>query len=202
MKGNDWITRAALLLSVALTLGACETGVEVSPQPGVLRVTLQSHPADTSIVIVREPVRVRDGDQLNATVFQGKAYTAEGRFFILFPNLQSNRQRDETYNILARQGGEYVKHTVFETFLPPDVYERLEFGITASQLRISTFQIPIRLPDGERLLIDLEVPFEIFENQVTEFNVQIYPLQSVTRFRNAFLFNRKIEVAGIQQGSM
>ncbi len=176
---------------------ACSTGVEPSPDPGVLRITLGSDPADRSLVIITDPVEVSAEDQFDLTVFQGKAFR-DSVFFILFPHPGTNRQQDQIINILAQEGDQYVSHTIFESYLPPGGYTRFEFGLSTSEFQISSFTIPVRLSPSTTVLQDFSTPFDIEAGRTTEIVVQIKPLQSVKRFRNQFLFEANLEVTDVR----
>lgn len=63
------------LLTILIGSGAsnfsCITGVEPSPEPGIFRVTLQSNPADSFIVIQMDTLTVSKNDWFVVTIYQG-----------------------------------------------------------------------------------------------------------------------------------
>ncbi len=195
-KHVPWLGLAGVLL-----LAGCETGVDASPEPGVLRITLEADPVDTEIVVVTEPVAVSPGDRFNVTTFQGKAFR-DSTFFVLFRDRETNQQADQTINVLAQaENGSYERFVAFESHLPPGNYDRFQFGLTASELALGSFAIPVRLAQGAPILHDFHREFEIMANEVTEIRVRIRPLASVVRFRNAFLFDPEMEITDIRYGS-
>ncbi|MCK6620885.1 MAG: hypothetical protein HUU32_06420 [Calditrichaceae bacterium] len=192
----------ALLCATALLLLACTSGIEDSPGAGIVRVILQSDPADTSIIILGDTVAVVEGsDYFTSTVFQGRVYR-DSLFALLYTTLNSFRQTDDSYNLLERRNGQYLPIQLFETYVPPQQYNRLEFGLTGNFVRIggpTGYVIPVLLPPGEPILISLDIEFEVFENQVTEVVLQIKPLSSLVRYRDTYYFSRQIEILSVQQ---
>lgn len=192
----------ALLCATALFLLACTSGIEDSPAPGIVRIILQSDPADTALVILGDTITVVEGsDYFIATVFQGRVYR-DSLFALLYRTLNSFRQTDDTYNLLARRDGQYLPMQLFETYVPPQQYNRIEFGLTGNFVRIggpTGYVIPVLLPPGEPILISLDLDFEVFENQVTEIVLQVKPLSSLVRYRDTYYFSRQIEVLSVQQ---
>lgn len=184
----------------ALITGGCSTGVEVSPQPGIVRVTLQSDPGDTSIAILTDMHRVTINDSLDLKTFQSKVYNGD-KFAIFFRTTTSYRQEDAIHNVLKLDSsGTYTTFTIYESYVPPGSYDRLQIGITASFMHLEgppTYDISVRLPPEAPPLIDLYQPFQVFESRVTEVNVQISPFKSVSRYRDLYYFNRIVRVTGI-----
>lgn len=176
---------------------ACSTGVEPSPDPGVLRITLESDPTDRSLVIVTDPVEVSTGDQFDLTVFQGKAFM-DSVFFVLFNHPGTNQQQDQIVNILEQEGDGYASHTIFESYLPPGSYTRFEFGLSTNEFRIASFTIPVRMSPSTTVLQEFSTEFDIVAGRTTEIIVRIKPLQSVKRFRNQFLFEANLDVTDVQ----
>ncbi|MFZ0389070.1 MAG: hypothetical protein WAN36_01320 [Calditrichia bacterium] len=185
-----------LLLTAAIFIALnCNTGIESSPSPGILRVTLQADPADTSIVVVSDTLQVHDNDDFSAEIYQGKVFR-DSTYAILYPSLESWQQKDSTYNIILREGGEYRKFTIFESHVPPGNYNRIRFGIEGRSIKIRNFdKITVETPPN--YYVDIPVNFEIRENQVTEVNVQVSPFKYATRFRDIWLFTPEMEVAGV-----
>gem|GEM_PF-1126554 len=256
------------LIGLGLTGLSCND-IEDSPAPGVLRVTLQSDNADTSLVIggevltvteyytfqisgdstiadslvipEREPltilgetftvsndtlvvkgniydttlviseekemftisgdtvVSVAKNDTMNifdVSVFQGKVYH-DSLYATLFTGLSEYKTKTRNYNLLEQVGGRYKQFVIFESYVPPGNYNMLEFGLTASELLLGVFNSPIRLPDGESPLLQLNRDFKVYEDGITEVNLQIRPLESIARYRDSFIFNRVIEITTI-----
>src|SRR5690606_39362259 len=74
MKTLSSITRLLCLAFLVVTGVGCDTGVQESPEPGVLRVTMQADPADTTIVIAGQVLTVSPSDSFGVTIYQGRAF--------------------------------------------------------------------------------------------------------------------------------
>lgn len=198
MQKNNFIIvfSYAILCGLGILIFGCSTGVENSPNPGIVRVTLQSDPTDTTIAVIGDALTVSKNDVFEVSIFQSRVFH-DSIFALLFENLNSFRQQDVIYNILTRENGEYVKFIIFESFVPPGDYDRLQFGLTASIMKIKNFEIPVRLPEGSTVLVDLSQDFEVFENDTTEINVQISPFKSLVRSRDSYNFVRKIKIVSV-----
>ncbi|MDZ7338839.1 MAG: hypothetical protein ONB30_09890 [candidate division KSB1 bacterium] len=199
MRRSERVIGALWAVGALLVLGAtgCDTGVEVSPQPGILRVTLQSDPADTSIVIVKDTVRVAEGDSFGVTVYQGKVYN-DSAFALLYTNPRAYQQQDVVYNIIKRVGGQYHKFTIYESHVPPFSYDKITFGMTPRILRLGTFEIPVKAPTDISPFVELPVALHVEENGVTEVEVRIRPFRSVRRYRDSYLFIPDVEVVAVK----
>ena len=195
MLKKSFITIFSLLMLGAFFFN-CDTGVEMSPAQGTIRVTFQSDPADTTIEIVEFTFSVSEDDWFGATIFQGKVYN-DDQFALLYTSTKSYLLEDVTYNILERENNEYEKFTIFESYVPPGDYNLLQFGVTAEWLELEYFGIPVELPEGADLLVDMYHDFHVSENKVTEINVQISPFKSVVRYRDTFHFTREMEITGV-----
>lgn len=190
----------SLLLSIALAAGfvCCNTGVEESPQPGIVRVTLQANPADTTILILTDTVRVTDRDSMGVTIFQGRIFSG-AKFATLFRSVTSYRAEDITYNVLKRDIGTYKTYVVYESYVPPGDYTKLQVGVTAVLLNLrDVAPIQLQLQPGDPLLLDFDIGFRVSENRVTEIMLQIDPLQSLTRYRDLYYFERRMRVLGVR----
>lgn len=185
----------AMLTGLAFMTVGCETGFEATTVPGILRVTFQSDPEDISIIIVSDTLVVTQKDSFVVTIFQGRVY-ADSNFALLFKDTTSFRTEDFTYNILEvnPSTGEYRQVVIYESYVPPINYTSIQFGLTASRLKIGNFEVPVKLAAGASPVIDLDYDFTVFENKVTEVNVRIAPFESVTRFRDTFHLTPKINV--------
>lgn len=187
---------AILLFGLGIFLLSCDSSVDVSPSPGIIRITLQSDPADTSIVVIDDSFTVSISDSFGVTISQGKIYHGEN-FATLFINLRSNNI-EATYNILKRENGEYKKHVVYESYVPPDRYGKIQLVVNARLLRLRYFEVPVQLPEEVSPLLDFNYDFEVFENDTTEVNFQISPFKSVVRFKDSFYFVREMVIVGVQ----
>ncbi|MFZ5518341.1 MAG: hypothetical protein ACOY90_17025 [Candidatus Zhuqueibacterota bacterium] len=176
---------------------SCDTGVVESPEPGILRITLQSEAADTTLIVISDTLSVTASDWFGVTITQGKVYNGDN-FAILYKDTSSYQIQDITYNILEQENDQYRKFTIYESFVPPGDYDKLQIGVTASLLKLGYFSIPIELPRGASLLIDLNQNFTVFkERRITEVNVQISPFKSVVRYKDSYHFMRMLEIAGV-----
>ena len=184
-----------VVLIVWLLFQGCTTGIEPSPHPGILRVVLQSDPADTSILIVKQTFTVGEGDAFEVTVFQGRAYS-DTTYGILFPTTESYREEQRSYNILERENDTYKAFVIFESHLPPGRYDSLQFGISAKLLKIGDIEVPVEIPQGVQPFVNLAVGFRVEEDRTTEVDVQLKPLESVHRYRDTYRFIPQVEVVG------
>ncbi len=200
MRRCELVDVARWVIPVLLIFAAtgCDTGVEVSPRPGILRVTLQSDPADTSIVIVKDTVRVAEGDSFGVTIYQGKVHN-DSAFALLYTNPRAYQQQDVVYNIIKRQGGQYHKFTIFESHVPPFSYDKISFGMTPRILRLGTFEIPVKAPSDISPFVELPVAFAVEEEGITEVEVRIRPFRSVRRYRDSYLFIPDVEVVSVKK---
>ena len=185
----------ATLIGCLFFLG-CSTGVSTSPDPGIVRVTLQSDPADTTITITGRTVSVAPTDSFGVTISQGQVYS-DTLFANLLKSLDSYRMEDGIYNVLRRENGTYTEFVIFEYFVPPGEYDQIQFGATASLLRLGAFNIPVALPDSAGPLVTLDVDFTVEEGSTTEIKLRIKPLESVERYRDTYLFDRQFEVVAV-----
>ncbi|NOX38208.1 MAG: hypothetical protein GXO78_11820 [Calditrichaeota bacterium] len=195
---NKTLPVGFLSILFILLLLNCDTGIEPSPSPGILRVTLQSDPADTIIVIVKDTFVVAEKDSFGVTIFQGRVYSGE-TYAVLYPTLKSYKQEDRVYNIIRREAGGYYPFTIFETYVPPGKYDRIQFGLKAHTLKLKNFdEIKVEAPENANPIVSLEADFRVEENQVTEINVYIQPFQSVQRYRDIYQFIPRLQVVGVQ----
>ncbi len=191
--GALWVAASVMLL---IAIG-CDTGVEVSPKPGILRITLQSDPADTSIVIVKDTVRVAEGDSFGVAIYQGKVYN-DSAFALLYVTPQAYQQQDVIYNIIKRHGGQYHKFTIYECHVPPFSYDKITFGMTPRILRLGTFEIPVKAPTDVSPFVELATQFYVEEGGVTEVELRVRPFRSVRRYRDSYLFVPDVEVVSVR----
>ena len=192
---------AALVLPILFVWG-CDFGVDPSPRPGVLRVTLQAAPEDSVLEVQGQRYAARDRNDFEMIVFQGRALN-DSLYADLYPDLDAFRQEDQVYDILEFEGGEPVQYTIFETHLPPATYDRLEFGLNADSISVNnetTFlDIGVDLAEGEEQPMAFETEFTITENDTTIIHLQVRPFDSITRFRDSYRFSRDFEIVGIEK---
>lgn len=191
------ITRPLCIVLLVLVGIGCDTGVEESPEPGVLRVTMQADPADTTIEIAGQRLAISSSDSFGVTVYQGRAFR-DSAFAVLFKSTTSYRERDFVYNVFRRDGSDFEEFVIFESLLPPAEYDSLRFSATAEVLSIGNFQIPVRLPPDDVPPMDFPTSFRIVEHETTEVKVMLRPLESVRRFRDMYLFHRQFEVTHVE----
>ncbi|KAA3662022.1 MAG: hypothetical protein DWQ10_03375, partial [Calditrichaeota bacterium] len=139
---------------------ACDTGVELSQDPGILRVVLQADSTESSITIANKTYSVEEGDRYGIKVFQGKVYQ-DSTFYVLYKNPSTYVQEDQILNIIEADGEAYKSLILFESRVPAGTYDKVQFGLTATEVQLGNLIIPILLPDGESPLIDLHESFVI-----------------------------------------
>lgn len=184
------------LTAVAVFFASCSTGINRSEAPGILRVTLQSDPADTTITIMGNEYRVDSASVFNVNIFEARAYIGENYTFLV-PRISDYRDDGKVYNILEMENDSYKQFTIYESYVPVDDYTRLQFGLTASAMKIGDYQIPVQLPPDKELLIDLVSNFHVAENETTEVNIYLAPFRSVRRYRDIYLFDRIVDIVSI-----
>jgi hypothetical protein len=173
----------------------CDPNIEDSPEPGILRVTLESDPTDTTIVIVTDTLTVSDGDVFFISIFQGRSYQ-DSTWGILYPSIESYQQQELFYNLINRENNEYLRFKIFESHLPPMAYDRIQFGIDSRYLKLRNFdEITVITPNNYYLT--LPVNFEIRENGVTEVNVMVAPFKYIERYKDTYLFQPEMEVVSV-----
>ncbi len=198
---------SVLVILTGLIINGCSTGVEDSPQHGVVRVMFSSDPADTLLIEKSDTfsVSTRYDAFFVLKVFQGRIYQ-DSNFAVLYPRIDSYRQEDEFVNIIALDStGGYKNYKVFESYVPPGEYNSIEFGVTPASgvpLRIvansgKTFENPVELPPGENLLYHFDQDFTVSENKVTEIEVEISPFESVKRYRDVYRLYRVMKITNV-----
>lgn len=184
------------LLFLVIGVG-CDTGVEASSEHGILRVNLVSDPSDTSLIIKNNTYTITEGDSMALKVFQGKAYK-DSIFAVLYKDIEAYKQEDITYNIIKRKNNEYKKYTIFESYVPPFEYHKIEIGLTSNIVRLSNFDdIKVESPNDYDVFVDLQEDFEVFENEITEINIFIKPFKSITRFKDSYRFVSEVRIVNI-----
>jgi hypothetical protein len=204
-------------LAIAIVLNGCQTGVEPSPDPGILRVTLKANEADTTIIIQSDTSRLSRWDEFNLAVSQGRLYRGSN-YALLYVNRSIDRIAGSTVNILHREwlngvptkhtdvmeintkNSRYMTYVVFESFVPPGTYDSLTFTLMASEILIfipKVYQNPVQLPPGTRPPMQFTTSIKVNEGRVTQVNLEILPFRSLTRYRDSYLFDRKVNVVGV-----
>ncbi len=196
-QGVIGVLPVVFLLVVGVCFVGCSTGVEHSEEFGLLRVIVQSAPSDTAISIVGETLAVDTSDVFQMTFSQGKAYS-KGSYAILYHDTLSYRQEDIPVNVLElSEDDAYVPCVVFESFVPPGVYDSLEFGLSARQMTLGEFTIPVQRPQGRAILEILEHDYTVEPEQTTELVVYVYPFTSLQRYQDRYLFVPELEIAEV-----
>ena len=208
-----------VLIILAFNIFQCSTGVENSPDPGIVRVTIQSNPDDTFITIIGDTFRVSDADTFMVNFFQGKIYNNE-KYALLYTDTKSYTTEEVAFNVFEREDNTYKKIVIYESYVVPTSYNRLQIGLDADEISVSrndtsyvtdengdtiyvninttTFTNPVNLPADAVSLMDFELQFEVKENKVTEIMLQIDPFRSLQRFKDSYLFIRQVRVTGVK----
>ena len=190
-------------ITFILLLISCNTGLEPSPEPGLLRVILHQAPGDTSIVVARDTIYSRNGDSLQTSIFQGRAYI-DTIWATLYEDTTEVLARDHEYNLLDKGDGDFKKFVIFQTLLPPGKYTKLQFGITAERMLLTYgyayggVRIPMEHSPNADLIQEFQKDYAIESGRVTEIEVQIKAFDSVNRFKDLFYFNPQLEVVDIR----
>jgi len=208
---------AVWVLVLHVGFEGCSTGVEPSPGPGILRVTLQASADDTTIIIRSDTSRFSRWDEFNLTVSQGKVYRG-ANYALLYADPTTARITGVNVNIIKREwlsgapilptdfteintkNSRYVKYIVFESYVPPGKYDSLSFSLTASEILIfipTVYTNPVQLPAGTTPQMQIPVNIEVAAGRTTQVNLEIYPFSSLYRFRDSYLFSRKMKVVSV-----
>jgi hypothetical protein len=170
-----------------------------SPESGFLQVFIKSDDSDSSINILGLDYNVSESDSMDLLVYQGKAYDLDSNYAILYKNINSWRQEEYVYNIMDWQASDgYKSFKIFECHLPPFNYKSLTIGMIASILEVGPYRIPVSLPDGIDGVFSVPVDFTVSENGVTRINLILKPLESMSRYQDSYVFDRKIEVSSVE----
>jgi hypothetical protein len=211
-------TFSVAALVILAVLAGCTTGVEPSLNPGTVQITLKANELDTTVIIQNDTSRFSRWDSFNLTVSQGRVYHGEN-YATIYLEPSTARITGSTVNIIAREwlngipitsqdtttitprNSRYRKYIVFASYIPPGSYDKLSFSLTATEMDIfipKNYQNPVQLPEGEAPQIEIPVSFTVNENRTTQIDLEMSPFQSLKRYRDAFLFNRKLSVAKIE----
>ncbi len=186
-----------LIAFVLIFMLSCNTGINRSEDPGIVKIVLQGNPADTSIVILEDTFTVDNTSVFAFHIFEGRVYI-DSLYSDLTPSIDDYIDEGRYYNILEQENGIYKKFTIYETYAPPDTYTKIQFGLNVNSVRISNFITPVILPAGEDLLLDIEHNFTVRENKTTEILLQIDPLKSIVRYRDSYVFKRELSVVSVK----
>lgn len=211
------ITIATCYLALSWGFSACRTGVEPSPSPGILRVTLKANETDTTIIIQNDTSRFSRWDEFNLIVSRGKILRG-ANYALLYADPSIARVPGDTVNIIKREwlngvpikptdfteintrNSRYIKHVIFESYVPPGEYDSLSFSLMANEILIfvpKVYMNPVQLPPGTNPQMQFPVHITVAEGRVTQVNLEIFPFNSLYRFRDSYLFGRKMVVVGV-----
>jgi hypothetical protein len=185
-----------VLILICLGLVNCDTGIEDSPEPGILRITLESDQTDTTIVFVTDTFTVSDRDTFLIEIFQGKVFR-DTSYATLYARRTLNVELTLRYNLLTRANNQYQKLTIFESYVPPLTYDKIRFGMDSYYLKLLGFdKILVQTPPG--YFLNLPANIEVKENHVTEVNVRVSPFKNVIRYRDTYIFAPEMEVVDVK----
>ena len=211
------IRHSAVMITFLTILAGCTTGVDPSPHPGILRVVLTSKQTDTALVISSDTTRPSRWDEFWATMYGGRLYNGSN-YVDLYATLSMDRIPAAQQNLLAREwldgtpitirdtatitgtNSRYRKGTVFEFYAAPGTYDRLDFALTATEVATYIPKIyinPIVLPPGVPAVMSFPGSIALQEDRTTEVVVEIAPFESLQRYQDAFLFNRKVTIVSV-----
>ena len=192
------IFQILIYISISIILTQCDLNeidnVGDPSIPGILRVTLSADPEDTMIIILGDTVIVSDNDSLGIKIYQGKAWSTEGEYGILYNSVFDYNQDQFVYNILKKEGGAYKKFILYESFLPAGKYQAVSTGLEGLHMKVGIYNIPLAQVTGSDPVMTFETTFEIAEGEVTEINLNIRPLRSLIRYLDTYVFARDVEV--------
>jgi hypothetical protein len=196
---TGWATIACLLLAIQGCSDDYNTVGVNSPRPGILQISLGSDDADNLLVFAGDSVRTQEGsaDSLALSVGQGRAYRGQD-FAILYKSLADYLEVTKTINPLRMRDGKYAEHLIFETTLPPAVYDSLKIGLTADFLQIGLYQIPLSPRPGEDEFVRFAQTLRIEEGRTTRVRLMIKPLASLQRVQDSYECSWIIELREIQ----
>jgi hypothetical protein len=208
---------ACLLITTLLLLHGCTTGVEESPEPGIFRVTLLSNEADSILVILGDTARCSRIDRYNIITSKGRLYNGENYVDLyVFPTI--DREPSLSFNLLQRQwpDGRLVggtdpfeiqrsktmptRYTIFEWYTPPGTYDKFQFGLIGVEVFVAIprqFNNPLQLPEGVSSVMDFTQPITVNAGRVTQLDLVIDPYKSIRRFKDSYIFDRKVSVSQV-----
>lgn len=218
MKKAVWLCLRLFFLCAYLISG-CSTGVEQSPYPGIIRVTMKSVEQDTLLIILGDTVKFSRVDHYDVIVSQGRLYQGNN-YADLYTDLSINRNNSDTINILQRawldgrlitvndpvfdveaNRSKYVGSKVIEWYVPPGTYDKLQInlkGIEVFVARPRQFRTPLQLAKDVSPIMNFNQTITISAGHVTEMNLEILPFQSIRRYQDSYIFDRKVSVVSVQ----
>ncbi|RPH37864.1 hypothetical protein EHM92_01590 [bacterium] len=101
---------------------------------------------------------------------------------------------------ITPQNSRYRKGAVFEFYVPPGTYDRLDFALTGTEVRIYIPKIytnPVVLPPDVPAVMAFPGSYTVEEDRTTVIEVEIAPFESLRRFQDSFVFDRKIQVVNV-----
>jgi len=218
MKKTDAVS-VIMVLTAALMGLQCSTGVEPSPSAGIVRVSLKANELDTAIVIRSDTSRFSRWDSFILLISRGLLYRGNN-YTYLYRDVSNARNAGDTVNIIAREwlngvpisfldtttittaNSRYIKHVIFESYVPPGDYSRLEMTLTGTEVDTYIpvpYQNPISLPDSVSPVIGFYQAYSVREGGTTEINLEIDPFASLKRYRDFYVFSRKMRVVSVNQ---
>jgi hypothetical protein len=169
--------------------------VESNPDPGVLRIYLVTNQADTCIQMGFDSLTIINSDKFPLTITQMKAYTDEINYAQLFKDFEGYKDEDIEYNLFEREQDKFIPQKIVETYIPPNRYEKVEFVVdTSGYVTIQGLAFPIETPDDYDPLISFDHNFTIDENQEYDIYIQFNAFQSITRWRDIYIFTKNFEI--------
>jgi hypothetical protein len=168
-----------------------------SPQPGILRIVIQSDDAEKITTIAGDTVvaGASAADSLALHAAQGRIYQGLN-YAVLYKSLKDYLEITRTVNILRQENNHYLEQLLFETYLPPAVYDSLKIYLSSDFIQIGFYKIPVTMASGSDLfLFSSKIP--IYEKKVSEVCLQIKPFSSLVRVGDSYQFQGKIEIARI-----
>ena len=202
MISNIRIVGSIFFALLAVLLSSCnitEPEEFYSPTAGFVRVIIQSDNNDTNINILGVDYNISDQDSLDLLVFQGKVFNADSNYAILFHNIKSWRQEEFVYNILDWNPEDgYTEFKIFESHVPPGVYDLITLGLIASVIEVGPYRIPISLPPDTEGVLEIPTSFRVDEKNVTQITLSLKPFQSMSRYRDDYVFDRQIDIESIE----
>lgn len=212
------ISIAASCLVLILYVNSCRTGVEPSPSPGIVRVTLRSSETDTTIVIQSDTSRFSRWDEFYLYISQAKVYRGQN-YVPLYADRSIARLSGDTVNIIKREwlngapikptdfteintkNSRFINYVVFESYAPPGDYDSLALSLTAYEILVFVPKVyvnPVQLPPGTHPQMQFPTKITVHEGGVTQVNLEILPYSSLTRYRDSYLFARKVRIVNIE----
>lgn len=208
-----------LFATLGVLFFSCTTGVEESPEPGIVRVMLKANEADSILVILGDTARCSRVDRYNVIVSRGRIYRGEN-YSDLYLTPSIDRIAADTVNLLQRQWldgrlvntttdpfeiprwqTQYVGYTVFEWHTPPGTYDKLQFALTGIEVFVAIprqFNNPLQLPEGVSSVMDFPASITVEKGKVTEVQMEIDPFKSIRRYRDSYIFDRVLKIKNIE----